>query len=213
LIAQGAPAPRRIGVFGGGFDPPHRAHVALARAALDQLGLDTLRILPTGQAWHKSRPLSPTEHRVAMARLAFEDLPGVVIDDRELLRAGPSYTVDTLASLAAEFPGAEFFLLMGGDQWAAFGTWRRWQDIAARARLCVLGRPGAAQTAQPGLPAPIVLQAPLQEISATAVREGLASGRLHGADLAALLPEAVARYISAHGLYSPPQPGPPALHA
>ena len=74
--------PRRVGLFGGAFDPPHCAHVAIARAALDQLALDELRIIPTGVAWHKSRSLSPAADRLAMVRLAFADLPGIVIDER-----------------------------------------------------------------------------------------------------------------------------------
>ena len=207
--------PRRMGVFGGAFDPPHRAHVDLARAALAQLGLDELRILPTGDAWHKLRPLSPAVHRLAMAKLAFEGLPRVVIDERELQRAGPSYTIDTLEALARESaqPPAELYLLMGGDQWAALGSWHRWQDVAKLASLCVLDRPGAPRPAHDGVPAPIWLQAPPKDLSATAVREGLKDGRLSPQDLNALLPEAVARYISAHGLYGHPQPGPPAPNA
>lgn len=218
--------PRRLGVFGGAFDPPHRAHVSLVRAALAQLGLDELRVVPTGQAWHKTRPLSPAKHRLAMAQLAFEVLPGVVVDEREILRAGPSYTIDTLQALAAELgqpqvqpdaqpqaPPLELYLLMGGDQWAALGSWHRWQHIAHMARLCVWARPGAPRPHQKGVPEPIWLDAPPQAISATSVREGLKDGRLSPQDLDALLPEAVARYISAHGLYGNPQPGPPALNA
>ena len=210
-----APQPRRMGVFGGAFDPPHQAHVALARAALAQLGLDELRILPTGEAWHKPRRLSPASQRLAMARLAFEGLPGVVIDERELQRTGPSYTIDTLEALAAESPEPkpELFLLMGGDQWAALRSWHRWQDIAQMARLCVLARPGAPRPHLDGLAAPVWLEAPAQDLSATAVREGLKDGRLSPQDLNELLPEAVARYISAHGLYGHPQPGPPAPNA
>ena len=213
-----APRPRRLGVFGGAFDPPHWAHVALARAALAQLGLDELRIMPTGQAWHKARPLSPAPHRLAMAKLAFEGLPGVVVDEREIRREGPTYTIDTLEALAAEHAQLhaqplELYLLMGGDQWAALASWHRWQDIAHQARLCVWARPGAPRPQLEGVPAPIWLEAPPQEISATAVREGLKDGRLSPQDLDALLPEAVARYISAHGLYGHPQPGPPALNA
>lgn len=198
---------RRVGLFGGAFDPPHQAHVALARAAIDQLGLTQLRILPTGRAWHKTRALSPAEHRLAMARLAFEDLPQVRIDERELQRVGPTYTIDTLEALAEELPGAEFYLLMGADQWAAFDTWRRWQDIAARARICVLARPGApAPLPRPGLPAPQLLSLPPMDCSATAIRQALAAGGVPS-ELALLLPEAVARYISAHGLYGHPLPG------
>ena len=81
---------QRIGVFGGAFDPPHNAHVALAQAALEQFGLDMLYVIPTGQAWHKARVLSAPEHRLAMTRLAFAGMPRVRVDERELQRAGPS---------------------------------------------------------------------------------------------------------------------------
>ena len=99
------PAPPRIGLFGGAFDPPHVAHVALVRAAMEQLGLNQLHVLPTGDAWHKSRTLSAATHRLAMARLAFGEIPGVVVDDRELRRAGPTYTVDTLRACKPSTPG------------------------------------------------------------------------------------------------------------
>ncbi len=202
-----ASRPRRIGVFGGAFDPPHQAHVALAQAALSQLDLDELRILPTGDAWHKARRLSPAPHRLAMARLAFEGLPGAVVDERELRREGPSYSIDTLEALAHEMPGAEFVLLMGGDQWAAFTGWHRWQDIAALARLCVLARPGSAEASPQGLAPALRLELPPMDVSATALREALADGHLSSEEQARLLPEAVARYISTHGLYGRPQPG------
>jgi len=78
----------RIGVFGGAFDPPHNAHVALARAALEQLGLAALHVFPTGHAWHKVRELTPAQDRLAMAQLAFGGIPGVVVDSREMLRDG-----------------------------------------------------------------------------------------------------------------------------
>ena len=98
----------RIGVFGGAFDPPHNAHVALAEAALAQLDLAELHVIPTGQAWHKSRALTPKEDRLAMTRLAFTGLKGtVVIDSREVLRDGPTYTLDTLHELQQEQPGAQ----------------------------------------------------------------------------------------------------------
>ena len=115
----------RIGVFGGAFDPPHIAHVALARAALAQLQLDQLRIVPTGQAWHKSRTLTPAVHRLEMASLAFAELDRVVVDPRETLRSGPSYTVDTLLELRTEYPQAQLFLLLGQDQAQVLGSWHR----------------------------------------------------------------------------------------
>lgn len=193
--------PRRIGLFGGAFDPPHSAHVAIARAALEQLALDELRVLPTGQAWHKSRPLSPAADRLAMVRLAFADLPQVVIDERELKRPGASYTIDTLSELMAEQPGIEPYLVMGADQWAAFPSWRQWQDIARKARLCVVQRPDqAAEPSQPGLTVQW-LEIPAMPISATAIRQRYAAAGGSSAE-PAQLPEAVARYISDHHLYA-----------
>ena len=123
-------AARRLGLFGGAFDPPHAAHAALAAVAIGQLGLDELRILPTGQAWHKARGLTPASHRVAMARLAFAGLPQAVLDEREIRREGPSYTVDTLREIAAETPGAALFLVIGADQALAFDRWRAPDEIA-----------------------------------------------------------------------------------
>ena len=191
---------RRVGLFGGAFDPPHWAHVALAQAALEQLALDELRIVPTGNAWHKSRALSPAVDRLAMTRLAFAGVPGVVIDDRELHRTGASYTIDTVLALRAEQPGADLFLLMGSDQWAAFTTWHRWQELAQLVRLCVAERPDLART-DTVTTVPIQwLRLPAMPLSATAIREQI-SGQRSGQDWTSLVPEPVARYISEHRLY------------
>src|SRR5690606_13094395 len=123
-------AAARVGLFGGAFDPPHGAHVALAEAAVRQLQLDVLHVVPTGRAWHKARTLTGAEHRMAMAELAFRPVPGALVDDREIRRPGPTYTVDTLRELAREWPGASLHLLMGEDQAESFTTWRDWQTIA-----------------------------------------------------------------------------------
>jgi nicotinate (nicotinamide) nucleotide adenylyltransferase len=136
--------PQRIGIFGGAFDPPHKAHVAMAEAAIAQFHLDELFVVPTGNAWHKPRDLSSGEHRAAMARLAFSHLRHARVDEIELHREGASYTIDTIDALQREQPGAELFLVMGADQWAAFTTWRQWQAIAGKARLCVAERPDQA---------------------------------------------------------------------
>lgn len=119
------PPPVRLGVFGGAFDPPHAAHVALVQAAIAQLHLDQVRVLPTGQAWHKARSLSPAQHRLAMTRLAFGPVQQVVVDEREMLRSGPSYTVETLRELKAEFPQAQLYLLLGDDQRRSLPSWHQ----------------------------------------------------------------------------------------
>jgi nicotinate-nucleotide adenylyltransferase len=201
----------RVGVFGGAFDPPHLAHRALVRAALDSLQLDRLHILPTGRAWHKTRTLSAAVHRLAMCELAFGDLAGVQVDRREIDRPGDSYTVDTLEELAREHPGADLFLLIGEDQLAAFRTWKRWPVVLELARLVVAGRPGVVapegsptgpSNAPPDVPHQW-LAMPQSPISSTALRSMAASGAA-SQELAALVPEAVAGYISTHSLYQQP---------
>lgn len=202
---------KRIGIFGGAFDPPHNAHLALAQTALAQLQLDELKIIPTGYAWHKDRPLSAAEHRLKMTQLAFSGLDRVSVDAREIKRAGHSYTIDTLEALQAEEPGAAFFLLIGGDQLAAFAHWHRWQDILSRVTVCVAERPLQASAPAdtpvltPALRQRIHLQLPPMTVSATAIRQLIASHtgsqNTTQPDLAGLVPDAVARYISLHGLY------------
>ena len=195
----------RVGVFGGAFDPPHVAHVALARAAVAQLQLDELRIFPTGQAWHKAQALSAPEHRLAMSRIAFADVPRAVIDERELRRPGPTYTIDTLRELLTERPQAQLFLVMGEDQSSSLTQWRDWEAILKLAVLCVAARPAlVAEGAQPlqNLPAQArsrQLNLPSMPDSATQVRARVASG----GNIAHLVPPGVARYIERHHLYQP----------
>lgn len=194
---------RRIGVFGGAFDPPHAAHVALARTAVTDLQLDELRVVPTGQAWHKTRTLSPAEHRLAMAQLAFADVPRVVVDDREIQRSGPSYTIDTLRELKTQWPNAELFLIVGEDQAHALSTWREWQGILQIAIICVAEREdltGArplfvAQDAQESRFRR--LRFPAMPVSATKIRARIAAHQC----VVPLVFEPVARYIDLHHLY------------
>jgi nicotinate-nucleotide adenylyltransferase len=193
----------RLGVFGGAFDPPHKAHVALARAAIEQLQLDELRVFPTGQAWHRSQPLSAAHHRLALAKIAFEGLPKTVVDDRELRRDGPTYTIDTLRELQAEQRGAQLFLVMGEDQALSLTKWHEWEAIVQLAIICVAERPEAqahSTLAPAGLPAEAevrVLRLPSMAESATEIRDRAA----HHADITQLVPPGVARYIASHHLY------------
>ena len=204
--------PPRLGVFGGAFDPPHRTHVALVEAALAQLRLDELRIFPTGDAWHKVRALSPAADRLAMAELAFGSIPRVVVDPREVQRAGPTYTLDTLRELKREFPQVQPVLIMGSDQAAALPTWHGWQEILAIAIVSIAERLESARSdgsatrfdprTLPGLPAGArfeTLELPPMDTSATDIRARVARGE----DIAALVPPAVARYIDQHHLYAP----------
>lgn len=201
----------KIGIFGGAFDPPHNAHVALAQVAMDALELDALHIIPTGSAWHKTRTLTAAEHRLAMAQLAFGSLPGVLVDDREIKRAGPTFTIDTLRGLQLEFRGAQFYLIMGADQFAAFQQWHQWQEIIKTATICIAARARIdSSTArfdvyneqQSRL---VELPMPAMAVSATQIRQLLAGtpnvGLGENQVLADLLPATVARYIAQHQLY------------
>lgn len=199
--------PARIGVFGGAFDPPHNAHVALAEAALAQLNLAQLRIFPTGQAWHKAGVLRSPEDRLAMAQLAFGSLAGVAVDARELLRPGPTYTLDTLHELLHEQPGIQPVLIMGADQAAQLPTWHGWREIlsiaiisiAERAHLTGVTGHFDPQTL-PDLPATAIFETlTLQpmNVSATDIRQRVARGD----DISCLVSPAIARYIAQHHLY------------
>ena len=198
---------QRIGVFGGAFDPPHHAHVALAQAAIEQFELDSLHVIPTGQAWHKARALSDAAHRLAMTRLAFQDELKVVIDERELQRTGPTFTIDTLEALQAQHPQARLFLFMGADQFAAFQQWHRWQDIVDVAIICIAARAHSAWgkgqfDAYPGRGNRFaVLELPELPVSATQIRQRIGSQTISPDDLAQLVSRPVARYISLHRLY------------
>jgi len=199
----------RIGVFGGAFDPPHNAHVALAEAALAQLGLAELRIFPTGQAWHRPQAPSAAAHRLAMARLAFAGLPHTVVDPREVLRAGPTYTLDTLRELQQQRPDAQLVLIMGADQAAALPRWHGWREILSIAIVSVAYRamptgPGDRfdPAILPDLPTGArfeALELPPMDVSATEVRSHAA----HNEDFSTLVPPPVASYIDRHHLYQP----------
>lgn len=205
---------QRIGVFGGAFDPPHLAHVALAQAAVNTLQLDSLLVIPTGNAWHKARTLSDATHRLEMARLTFEGVPRVQVDDREVRRPGPSFTIDTLQALQAEHPGCQLYLIMGADQFAAFKQWRRWEDICRIAIITIANRPMNdwasglfdAQTDAQATPdiafTPLAL--PLMPHSATQIRELAATGPGGIREISSMVSESVARYISVNCLYQNP---------
>ena len=197
-----------MGVFGGAFDPPHQAHVALALAAIEQLKLDVLKIVPTGDAWHKERVLSDPVHRLTMSELAFSGLPQVEVDDQELQRTGPSFTIDTLEALKTGRSDSQLYLLIGEDQFAAFRHWHRWRDILQIAIICIAARAHSeraqAQIDDKEMAAGsfLRLNLPLMSLSATKIRQQIASGKHTLQELTQLVPPAVARYISLHRLYS-----------
>jgi nicotinate-nucleotide adenylyltransferase len=193
---------RRIGIFGGSFDPPHHAHLALARLALQSLELDELRWIPAGQPWQKDlRRVAAAEHRAAMVGLLIDGLTGHVLDRRELQRPGPSYSVVTAIELRAEFPAAELFLIVGADPLAGLTKWMRWRDLISEVTLAVAAREGQAPQPAAELlaaaPRIVELTLPRIDCSSTEIRSRIA----RGIDISGLVGDAVARYIAQHSPY------------
>ena len=194
----------RIGIFGGSFDPVHNAHVALARLALSELKLDELLWVPAGQPWQKQRTITPAAHREAMLRLAIAGEPRFTLSRIELLRRGPSYTVDTVRELQAQRPGCKWYLVIGQDQYAGFHTWQGWQELLGMITLAIANRPDVSAAADPQVlrSAHEAVALPMMDISSTDIRERLASHQ--GID--DLVPAPVASYIARHHLYQDKPP-------
>ena len=203
----------RIGVFGGSFDPVHVGHLLLAECCREQAGLDRVLFVPAATQPHKQdRKLAAPEHRIEMLRLATGGHPAFAVATLEIERGGVSYTVDTLAALAAAHPDAELCLLLGPDALAGLPTWREPKRIAELATLVGVEREalddlcGAATAA--GLATLLgaerlaaVLESrvrmPAIGIRASDIRAAVAAGR----SIRYRTPRAVEAYIAAHGLY------------
>ncbi len=220
-MPAGSCVSERLGVCGGTFDPVHFGHLRPALEIATALGLHEVRLIPCHQSPHRDAPAAGDEHRLAMLRLAVAAGGPFAIDDRELRRSGPSYSVDTLAELRAERPDARLLLFLGGDAFAGFPRWHRWAEILELAHLVISPRPGscpdnelpeaaaallaerrAAGVAQlDAQPAGRIFVQPVTqlEISATRIRTLLAAG----GDPVYLMPLAVRDYIQQHGLYRP----------
>ena len=193
---------RRIGLFGGTFDPPHLGHLCIALWARGRLRLDEVVLVPAGQPPHKAgRPVTRAAHRLAMTRLAVKDLEGFRVSTLEVRRRGPSFTVDTLRAWRRAQPRARLYLILGADGLAEFRSWHEPAEIARLATLVVAGRPGSRRShaLHPGIPHARVLwlDNPTLAVSSSAVR---ARAR-RGLSLAHDVPGSVARYVARHRLY------------
>ena len=194
----------RVAIVGGSFDPVHLGHLAVANAARQQLPIDRLCWMPVGTPWQKTRVLAPAQHRIAMLRLALGNTTDE-IDDRETTRSGPTYTIDTLESLAIERPADAWMLVIGQDQYARFHTWHRWRDVIARADLAVVARDAEAPATTDEVSTVIaaahrrthVLHMPAVPVSSTQIRDRVARGE----PIAGMVPAKVADYIDQHRLY------------
>ena len=192
-------AKMRKGLLGGTFDPPHRAHVTLARTALSELKLDALKVIPAGDPWQRSIQPSPAHDRWAMCQLAFAGLPGVELDDLEIRRSRPSYTLETVQELKQAEPQTDWYLIIGSDQASRFHTWHQWQELLKLVQLVVAQRPGSSsQWQNDKLSQAISLPFEPLDLSSTQIRALLAQRK----EVAHMDPQ-VLRYIQQHQLYAP----------
>lgn len=212
--ANGAP----IGLFGGTFDPIHYGHLRTAFELWQSLKLAEVRFLPTGNPPHRERTLADAALRVEMVRAAIADQPGFVVDDREVRRAGASYTFDTLSEIRREFPNRSLCLLLGMDAFLGLPNWHRWRELFDLAHVVVAHRPGwKASTQGPlgelmvdrgtgavndlhrSLAGRIYVHAVTQlEISSTELRQIIDAGR----DPRFLVPDPVREIIRDSGCYA-----------
>lgn len=189
---------RRIGVFGGTFDPPHIGHLVAAVDAHQALELDVVLLVVANAPWQKlgSREISPAEDRLAMVAAAIGDKSWLQVSDIEIRRGGLSYTADTLVALLAEEPDAELFLILGNDAAAGFATWERHEEVAELATLVVVDRPGTPTPIDDGFEWTRI-DIPELEISSTELRQRIADGR----SVEYLTPPGVVAFLGERDLY------------
>lgn len=212
-----------IGILGGTFDPIHCGHLRLAQEALEQCRLSEVRFIPGGTPPHRAAPHATPAQRLALVKLALQDQPQFVLDEREIHRSDPCYTVDTLAALRADFGTLQpLCLLMGGDAFLQLHTWHDWTSLFDLAHLVVVQRAGrplgnAMQQADAALqqqyrerlaPSPlalseaaagrvVVIDMPALDISATDLRRRLAEHR----SIRHLVPDAVHDLLRSNPIY------------
>lgn len=131
-----------MGIFGGTFDPIHYGHLRTAFEMLQALRFDEVRFMPCGNPPHRAKPIADAELRLQMVTVATKSQAGFVVDDRELQRDGPSYSVDTLTTLREEFPHHPLALIIGMDAFLGLPKWYHWREILQLAHIVVAHRPG-----------------------------------------------------------------------
>lgn len=209
-----------MGVFGGTFDPIHFGHLRTAFEVLQALRFAEVRFMPCGTPPHRGSPVAAPDERLEMVRAATEGQHGFVVDDRELHRDGPSYSVDTLSALRGEFPLRPIALIIGMDAFLGLPKWYHWQEILQLAHIVVAHRPGwkapdigplgellaergthrIGDLHQAKSGHIYILDVTQLEISSTDIRDLVAAGR----DPRFLMPDAVRDYIGRSGCYAGP---------
>lgn len=190
--------PKRVGILGGTFDPPHIGHLVVGDQVRDRLGLDEVRLVVTSSPWQKtrSRSITAAPRRLELVVAAVAEAPGLVASDIEIELGGSSYTIVTLAALAAREPDVDWRVIVGADAAAGLDTWHRADELRAKHRFVMVNRPGAAPTPPPGWDCELV-GIPALDISSTELRRLVAEGR----SVRHLVPSGVVQRLEAWGLY------------
>ena len=197
-MPENAESPRRIGLFGGTFDPPHVGHLVTAVNVRHALDLDLVIMMVANVPWQKegTRPITPALDRLAMVEAAVSDVPMLLPGREEIDLGGNSFTADTLAVLAQEYPGAGLFTVIGDDAAAGLRTWTRWEEVVERSQLVVVDRPGEAVALADDIDW-IRVEVPRLEVSSTDLRARFTDGR----PLDYLVTQPVLDVIRERGLY------------
>jgi nicotinate-nucleotide adenylyltransferase len=197
-VPETDPSLRRVGLFGGTFDPPHVGHLVTAVNVHHALDLDVVVLMVANVPWQKegSRTITPAPDRLAMVEAAVRDVPGLVPGRQEIDHGGPSYTADTLAVMAEQYPGADFFTIIGDDAAAGLRTWMRWEEVVERSHMVVVDRPGESVDVDDGIEW-IRVEVPRLEVSSTDLRARFTDGR----PLDYLVTQPVLDVIRERGLY------------
>ncbi len=189
---------KRIGIFGGTFDPPHRGHIAIAEQAKKQLGLDCIYFIPAFIPPHKQNNSSTTaKHRMEMIKLAVHGKKEFKVSAIELKRKGISYTVDTLKTYKRLFPKSELMLIMGADNLTQFNTWKSPKTILKLASLVVYKRKGFNSFLKKSVLSFTILKGRMLRVSSTEIRNKIKKGF----DIRVFVPHSITRYIKQHSLY------------
>ena len=209
---------RGVGILGGTFDPVHHGHLRLALEAYQSLNLAEVRLIPVYNPPHRRKPVAGQKQRLKMLQLAVKGVTGFVVDDREIVRGGTSYTVETLKSIRSEIGSTPLFLIMGMDAFQFLHTWYQWTTLTEYAHIILAARPGSNEKLKhkdvrklylncvcqnrSALRKPagriMKISVPMLDISATRIRRLCSQNK----DLHYLLPDNVISYIKRESLYS-----------
>ena len=194
-------APRRLGILGGTFDPPHAGHLAAALAVQTQVALDELVLMVANEPWQKvgDRQVTPARVRFEMTEALVDGISGLRADDREIRRGGPTFTVDTLEEILAEQPDTEIFLIVGADTANRLETWHRASDVVRLSTIVIVNRDDSTNAASGFLRDARVVNVTMNavDVSSSAIRKSVA----HGESIDSTTSSSVASIIRDRSLY------------